>query len=208
MYRCWAVMQGTSDANILNAIGWCIAERDAVATAKQTAVNVVISMSLGGGQPPSAIATQYANYAATPGVMLVAAAGNSGANTLNWPAAFPGVVSVCAVDRNNVIASFSSTNTDVDICSAGVDVESWHVPAPGYARLSYTTGGTTTTINPPDATAFFGTGTVTGRLVSCGLATKPCPRTVSGRICLVDRGSNTFCEKVKLTRREGRFSET
>jgi subtilisin family serine protease len=200
MYRCWAVMQGTSDANILNAIGWCIAERDAVGLN----VNVVISMSLGGGQPPSAIATQYANYAAKPGVMLVAAAGNGGANTRNWPAAFPGVVSVCAVDRNNVIASFSSTNTDVDICSAGVDVESWHVPAPGYAKLTYTpTGGATTTINPPDATAFFGTAPVNGRLVSCGLATKPCPRTVSGRICLVDRGSNTLCEKVKLTQREG-----
>jgi hypothetical protein len=40
-------------------------------------------------------------------------------------------------------------------------------------------------------------GTVTADLVDCGLASTGCPA-AAGKICLIQRGQNTFCEKVAV----------
>src|SRR5262249_54020206 len=54
-----------------------------------------------------------AQYAALHGVLVVAAAGNDGSATLQYPAALPNVLSVGASDQNDQPYSFSNTGAAV-----------------------------------------------------------------------------------------------
>ena len=103
----------------------------------------VISMSLGGGASTTlqnAVAAAWENGGAN-GSVLVAAAGNDGDSTVNYPAGYAQVVSVAATDHNDARASFSNTNADVEIAAPGVNVLST-IPAGQYAELSGTSMAT------------------------------------------------------------------
>jgi subtilisin family serine protease len=69
-------------------------------------------MSLGGGA--STTLQNAVRYAASRDVVIVAAAGNEGNATLNYPAAYAEVVSVAATDSRDVSASLSNANADVE----------------------------------------------------------------------------------------------
>ena len=85
-------------SDIIAAINWAVAN-DAQ----------VISMSLGGPQHVQAMDDAISN-AIGQGVVVVIAAGNDGpvSGTIGCPGDCPGAITVGAVDRNDVIASFSS----------------------------------------------------------------------------------------------------
>jgi thermitase len=105
----------------------------------------VISMSLGGGA--STTLQQAVNYAwqngGANGSVLVAAAGNDGDATLNYPAAYPNVVSVAATDHNDQRADFSNANADVEVAAPGVDVlSSYNSSNTSYTELSGTSMAT------------------------------------------------------------------
>jgi serine protease len=80
----------------------------------------VINMSLG-GPIKSRILEDAVNHALAKGVVIVAAAGNSG-RSVGWPAAYPGVIAVSATDDKDNIAWFSSRGPQVVIGAPGVSV--------------------------------------------------------------------------------------
>jgi serine protease len=80
----------------------------------------VINLSLG-GPIRSRILEDAVAHALKKGVVVVAAAGNSG-RSVGWPAAYPGVVAVSATDASDAIASFSSRGPEVFIAAPGVAV--------------------------------------------------------------------------------------
>ena len=102
-------------------------------------------MSLGGGD--STTLKNAVDYAwkggAANGSVLIAAAGNDGDATLNYPAAYPNVVSVAATDDSDQRASFSNANADVEVAAPGVDMTStWNDG--GYNTISGTSMATPT----------------------------------------------------------------
>ena len=103
----------------------------------------VISMSLGGGASTTLKnAVDYAwKSGGANGSVLIAAAGNDGDSTQNYPAAYPNVVSVAATDNRDRRASFSNANADVEIAAPGVDVLSTYNNG-GYTELSGTSMAT------------------------------------------------------------------
>ncbi|WP_394838199.1 S8 family peptidase [Pendulispora rubella] len=80
----------------------------------------VINMSLGG---PSSVGIlkDAVEHAISKGVIVVAAAGNSG-KAVGYPAAYPGVIAVSATDQSDKIAWFSSRGPQVAIGAPGVAV--------------------------------------------------------------------------------------
>ena len=84
----------------------------------------VFSASYGGPEPDPFTELGYEDLRAR-GVVVVAAAGNDPRET-SWPAQYPSVVSVGAVDRDGRLASFSSPGADV--LAEGVDIVSLRAP--------------------------------------------------------------------------------
>ena len=95
----------------------------------------IISMSIG-GPADSALSAELTD-AANAGMLLVAAAGNDGDSTANWPASHTAVMSVASVNQAGRRSSFSNCNADVEIAAPGEDVWST-APGNGYVVLSGT----------------------------------------------------------------------
>ena len=98
-------------------------------------------MSLGGGASTTLQTAVRNAWNNGNGSLIIAAAGNDGNATLNYPAAYAEVVSVAATDRNDARASFSNANADVEIAAAGVDVLSTKRGG-GYVAFSGTSMAT------------------------------------------------------------------
>lgn len=92
----------------------------------------VISMSLGG--PGSSTLYNAIKYAYNYGVVLVAAAGNEGADYPDYPAAYSEVIAVGAIDSNGQVPDWSSRNPD--LVAPGVNILSTY---PGN-YLAYMSG--------------------------------------------------------------------
>ena len=97
----------------------------------------VINMSLGGTYDYYLI-EEAVDRASVAGVILVAAAGNSGpTNTLpSFPAAYDNVIAVAATDQSGVVAGYSNQGSYLDISAPGSAIVSTY--GLGYASLSGT----------------------------------------------------------------------
>lgn len=103
----------------------------------------IINMSLGSGHPDRMI-YEAIQYAVQNRVLVVCAAGNDGnrgVDTINYPAKFPGTVSVGSIDKNRQISRFSSRGEMVDIVAPGGEILSTYPPQT-YAKLSGTSMAT------------------------------------------------------------------
>lgn len=83
----------------------------------------VINLSLGMWFP-SPILQDAVKKAIDANITVVAAAGNDGAEVLNYPAAFDGVISVGATNNKNELADFSTYGPSIDIVAPGEDIYS------------------------------------------------------------------------------------
>ena len=95
----------------------------------------VINMSLGTGSNVQSFHDAVIR-AYDAGIVVVAAAGNSGGAVL-YPAAYSEAIAVSATDSNNNIASFSSRGPEIDIAAPGVSIYSTY-KRKGYKTLSGT----------------------------------------------------------------------
>ena len=124
---------------VLNSAGsgqwsWLIAALDWITEKKGARI---ANMSLGGDGAPQALA-DMCEAAYNDGVLLVAAAGNDGAqNTVDFPAKYEHVVAVSAVDASETLAPFSSWGPEVELCAPGSGVLST-TRGGGYGRKSGT----------------------------------------------------------------------
>lgn len=104
----------------------------------------VISMSIGYNAPSGPV-KEALQLAYSHGVVVVASAGNSGAQAgasgvgapVSFPADYPGVISVGAVDSSGTVAGFSSDNLSVQVAAPGVSV-----PAQGRDGQYWQVSGT------------------------------------------------------------------
>ncbi|MET9802153.1 type VII secretion-associated serine protease mycosin [Streptomyces sp. NPDC006368] len=87
----------------------------------------VINLSLGDDSEsahPDAAEDAAVQYALARGVVVVASAGNGGekGDHISYPAAYPGVIAVTAVDRYGTHAAFSTSRWYATVSAPGVDI--------------------------------------------------------------------------------------
>lgn len=99
----------------------------------------VINMSLGGSSSSDTLRNAV-DYAWNHGVVVVAAAGNSGRNRASYPAYYSNAIAVAATDQNDKKASFSNYGSWVDLAAPGVFILSTYHG--GYDYLSGTSMST------------------------------------------------------------------
>ena len=159
--------------------------------------NWVINLSLGSPNNSNAEREAVAR-AHDAGIMIVAASGNESSATVKapviYPAAYPNVVAVGAIDETETVANFSNQGPELDFVAPGVAVLST-IPL-GFNYISNITAGATQYF--ADALDESGTGKVTGEFVYCGLGhPDQFPPNVKGRIAVIKRGELTFANKAR-----------
>ncbi|MBI3379760.1 peptidase S8 [Candidatus Gottesmanbacteria bacterium] len=108
----------------------------------------VINMSLGGSSD-SQLLSDAINYAWNKGVVLVAAAGNSGSNSPSYPGYYSNVISVAATDQNDAKASFSNYGNWVKVAAPGVGIYSTLPDTPNaFKQTTYGYGSGTSMATP------------------------------------------------------------
>ena len=170
---------------------WAYSSTLAAAAKKcQAAGANVISMSLGGPIPNTAEKNTFTALQ-TAGILSIAAAGNGGNTQTSYPAGYVPVMSVAAVDEHSAWASFSQRNADVEISGPGVGVLST-VPMGTGSAPSLEVGGTDYAPGAMDGSP---QGSATAALADFGLG-DAVDTSVSGKVCLIQRGNIAFSDKV------------
>lgn len=123
--------QGSGDGNWL---------ANAIRHAADLPGHKIFSLSFGASSEDPRISAAI-RHAVSKGHWVVAAAGNNGPGSINWPGALPEVVCVGALDRDDRVAKFSSANDNVDVGFGGVDILST-IPGNRYAEYSGTSMAT------------------------------------------------------------------
>jgi subtilisin family serine protease len=158
----------------------------------------VISMSLGGGGSTRFEEFLY-NYVAAQNILVVAAAGNSGDNSISYPAGYASVMSVAAVDSSMNWAPFSQFNADVEIAAPGVGVLST-IPQGSQTGATLTVGASVYSVQAMEGSPLL---EIAGPLADFGLGDVVQWGTMKDKVCLISRGSISFADKVKNCQRSG-----
>ena len=111
---------GGSTFDLIQSIRFAAGLSNATGTLPARAADV-INMSLGGGAFSQSEADAVAD-ARDAGVIVVAAAGNSGTNRLEYPASYDGVVSVSATNQTNALTGYSNYGAMIDVAAPGGDM--------------------------------------------------------------------------------------
>lgn len=153
----------------------------------------VISMSLGGSFSSRTEKATFDTLLKTNNILSIAAAGNDGNTRVSYPAGYASVVSVAAVDEAGNWASFSQYNKDVEIAGPGVNVLST-VPRGAGRASALSVGGTAYAPGGMDGSVI---ATARAPLADFGLGGSVVVGSMSGQVCLIQRGTYEFGVKVK-----------
>ncbi len=96
----------------------------------------IISMSLGTDYNSVTLGTAC-DRAYNEGILLVAAAGNEGTSSVDYPAKYDSVIAVAATSSSDTKASFSNTGPEIELAAPGVSVKSTYLGG-GYISASGT----------------------------------------------------------------------
>lgn len=91
----------------------------------------VINLSLGGSSSSTTLKNAV-DYAWNKGVVIVAAAGNSGRSWATYPAYYTNAIAVAATDVNDNRANFSNYGSWVDVAAPGVSILSTYLSSYDY----------------------------------------------------------------------------
>jgi len=119
--------------------GFAYSVADAVYAAVEAGAEI-INLSLGLAEHSHAVQVAL-EFADANDVQIYASAGNTGSDTVLYPAAYPWCVAVAAIDGNDVKAGFSAFGARVDVSAPGVDVYG-PMPNGAYAWWSGTSMST------------------------------------------------------------------
>ena len=111
---------GGSTFDLIQSIRFAAGLSNATGTLPSQAADV-INMSLGGGEFSQSEADAIAD-ARNAGVIVIAAAGNSGTSRLEYPASYEGVVSVSATNQANALSGYSNFGSMIDVAAPGGDM--------------------------------------------------------------------------------------
>jgi serine protease len=156
---------------------------------------VVVNMSLGGSGSSTAERDGFQALHNTGNVLSIAAAGNAGNTAMSYPASYPSVVSVAAVDSNKALASFSQRNSQVELAAPGVDV---------LSTMPFTDSSVSVSNVSYMVTALTGTfqGSRSGALINGGRCTAT-NSNWNGRVVLCERGDVSFADKMTHVQNSG-----
>ena len=183
---------------VFNAAGWAYSSTLSSAANQCAAAGAnVISMSLGGAASSTTESNTFANLQAK-GILNIAAAGNDGNTVVSYPAGYASVMMVGAVDEFKAWASFSQYNSKVEIAGPGVQVLSTVPMNSGSASELKVS----TTTYKPGANAGSPYKVATAPLADFGLGDRT-TATVSGKVCLIARGTVDFATKVMNCQNSG-----
>jgi hypothetical protein len=113
---------------VLDAYGYgtdadIIAGIEAIAALPSTQRPRVMNMSFSGTEDSDALCAAV-DGAQGAGIVAVAAAGNTGSETTEYPAACPGVIAVSATGDDGALTSFSTYGWQIDVAAPGLDITS------------------------------------------------------------------------------------
>lgn len=196
----WAVKvlnsRGTGeDENVIAALEWVRAMK------QQRGGQWIVSMSLG-SDIGSVLEEEAFARAIDEGILCVAAAGNTGKLSLHYPAAYPDVLAVAAVDAESNLAEFSSGGAGLGVSAPGVDVISTVPVGLIKAGAVQAAGGTRF-----DALPLTGSprAEVTAPYVFCGYGAESdfADGRANGKVAVMQRGILKFAEKGRNARAGG-----
>lgn len=192
---------GSGDSsNIIAALDWVAAKKAAIGG------NWILNLSLGSTSPSTAERNAF-QHISDLGILAFAAAGNDYDPTapvlgLDYPAGYPTVVSVGAIDSSKTVASFSNRGTNLDLSAPGVSVLSTvvteQVSTSGGAHYAASLAGALKPSGSSDSNVCLALPVMNGHVVASGRGqVADFPPNVRGNIALIERGDITFLQKAQ-----------
>lgn len=182
-------------SSVINGLNWCQGNNAKIA-----------NLSLG-SSTPSRTEQKAFDHTYQKGMLSIAASGNDSKGKIGYPANYNSVVSVGAVDSSLNLAGFSNYGKDQELVAPGVSTLSSVPLGSGLQSITKEVDNGVESSYRSNGLEFSGLGTISGPLVNCGLAdsvTSCSGKPNSGAwIALVNRGTNTFSEKVQNVMSQG-----
>lgn len=191
-----------STVNVIDAVEWVIAKKAEIGG------NWIVNLSLGSDVSSSAERNAF-QEASDAGILVFAASGNGydsdPVDGLSFPAGYPTVVSVGAIDNTTTVAGFSQRGADLKVVAPGVSVLSTFVSEGIATSDGRQYSVLEMTADKANGDSFcFTRPNITSAFVFCGRGNpNEFPSSVSGKIALIERGDLTFVAKAKNAKAAG-----